>query len=434
MTLRPPSGSGLTRPAPAPVARGGRVEPDHDGSVESRASWVVAIVALVILAAAYGGPLLAAVALKPIAADLGTPRSVPTLATSLSFIGAGIGGIFMGWLSERIGIRVIVAFGSVMIGSGLAIASSGGVTTLYVGYGVFMGLFGASCMFSPIMTYVSRWFDKRRGTAVALISSGQYVAGIIWPALFQVGVEQIGWRRCMVLFGALVTLVVAPLALIFLRPPPVAPLTGAVHHGPARGTKVAGMHPEYAMVALSAAIFCCCMTMSMPMGHIVALCGDIGIGPAHGAAMLSVLLGSAFLARQFWGWLSDRIGGLQTVLCGSIAQAVAMSGFLFTTNEAGLFAVSAAFGLGYAGLIPAYVLTVRALYPATEASWRVPTVLFAGLLGMAGGGWAAGALYDYFGFYTPAFAVGVGFNLLNVVVILPMVMRTRALALRPVLG
>ena len=405
-----------------------------EDSVETRASWVVAIVALVILAVAYGGPLLAAVALKPIAADLGTPRSVPTLATSLSFIGAGVGGIFMGWMSERIGIRVIVAFGSVMIGSGLAIASSGGVTTLYVGYGVFMGLFGASCMFSPIMTYVSRWFDKRRGTAVALISSGQYVAGIVWPALFQVGVEQIGWRRCMVLFGALVTLVVAPLALIFLRPPPVAPLTGAVHHGPARGTKVAGMHPEYAMVALSAAIFCCCMTMSMPMGHIVALCGDIGIGPAHGAAMLSVLLGSAFLARQFWGWLSDKIGGLQTVLCGSIAQAVAMSGFLFTTNEAGLFAVSAAFGLGYAGLIPAYVLTVRALYPATEASWRVPTVLFAGLLGMAGGGWAAGALYDYFGFYTPAFAVGVGFNLLNVVVILPMVLRTRALALRPVLG
>ena len=238
----------------------------------------------------------------------------------------------------------------------------------------------------------------------------------------------------MVLFGALVTMVVAPLALIFLRPPPVAPLTGVVHHGPARGTKVAGMHPEYAMAALSAAIFCCCMTMSMPMGHIVALCGDVGISPVHGAAMLSVLLGSAFLARQFWGWLSDRIGGLQTVLCGSIAQAVAMSGFLLTTNEAGLFAVSAAFGLGYAGLIPAYVLTVRAMYPATEASWRVPTVLFAGLLGMAGGGWAAGALYDFFGFYTPAFAVGVAFNLMNVVVILPMVRRERSLALRPALG
>ncbi len=403
-------------------------------SVESRASWVIAIVALAILAVAYGGPLLAAVALKPIAAELGAPRSVPTLATSLSFIGAGVGGIFMGWLSEKIGIRIVVTFGAIMIGAGMWLASSGGVTELYVGYGVLMGLFGTSCMFSPIMTYVSRWFDKRRGTAVALISSGQYVAGIIWPAIFQLGVETIGWRRCMVLFGAVVAVVVAPLALIFLRPPPVAPSHGTVHHGPASGTRVAGMHPEWAMVALSAAIFCCCMTMSMPMGHVVALCGDLGISPGHGAAMLSVLLGSAFLARQFWGWLSDKIGGLQTVLCGSIAQAVAMSGFLITSNEAGLFAVSAAFGLGYAGLIPAYVLAVRALYPAAEASWRVPTVLFAGLLGMAGGGWAAGALYDFFGFYTPAFAVGVAFNLMNVVVILPMVIRTRSLLLRPAMG
>ena len=403
-------------------------------SVESRASWVVAIVALTILAIAYGGPMLSAVALKPIAADLGTERSVPTLATSLSFIGAGFGGILMGWLSERIGIRAIVTFGAVMIGIGMAIASSGGVTTLYLGYGVFMGLFGASCMFSPIMTYVSRWFDVRRGTAVALISSGQYVAGIIWPGIFQAGVEAYGWRRCMVLYGIVVAATVVPLALIFLRKPPVVPLHGTMHHGPAKGTRVAGLHPELAMVLLSVAIFCCCMTMSMPMQHLVAYCGDLGIGAAHGAIMLSVLLGSAFLARQFWGWLSDKIGGLRTVLFGSLAQATAMAGFLVTEDETGLFVVSAAFGLGYAGLIPAYVLAVRALYPATEASWRVPTVLFAGLLGMAGGGWTAGALFDFFGFYSPAFAVGVIFNLLNVVVILPLVMRQRRFALRTALG
>ncbi len=403
-------------------------------SVESRASWVVAIVALTILAIAYGGPMLSAVALKPIAADLGTERSVPTLATSLSFIGAGFGGILMGWLSERIGIRAIVTFGAIMIGIGMAIASSGGVTTLYLGYGVFMGLFGASCMFSPIMTYVSRWFDVRRGTAVALISSGQYVAGIIWPGIFQAGVEAYGWRRCMVLYGIVVAATVVPLALIFLRKPPVVPLHGTMHHGPAKGTRVAGLHPELAMVLLSVAIFCCCMTMSMPMQHLVAYCGDLGIGAAHGAIMLSVLLGSAFLARQFWGWLSDKIGGLRTVLFGSLAQATAMAGFLVTEDETGLFVVSAAFGLGYAGLIPAYVLAVRALYPATEASWRVPTVLFAGLLGMAGGGWTAGALFDFFGFYSPAFAVGVIFNLLNVVVILPLVMRQRRFALRTALG
>ncbi len=128
--------------------------------------------------------------------------------------------------------------------------------------------------------------------------------------------------------------------------------------------------------------------------------------------------------------MSDRAGGLHTILYGSMAQAVAMTGFLFTQDEIGLFTVSAAFGLGYAGLIPAYILTVRACYPVSEASWRVPVVMFAGLIGMAGGGWFAGLLYDHFGYYTPAFAAGVGFNLLNLAVIGPMVLRQRGARFR----
>jgi len=354
-------------------------------SVETRASWVVAVVALIILAIAYGAPLMVAVALKPIAADLGTPRSAPALAVSLSFLGAGLGGILMGWLTERLGVRRIVMFGSVMIAAGMALSASGGLLTLYVGYGVLMGLFGASCMFSPLMTYVSRWFDRRRGTAMALISSGQYIAGVVWPSLIQLGVEYQGWRRTMAMFGLLVALGILPLA-----------------------------------------IFSCCMTMAIPTQHLVAFCSDIGIGATHGALMLSVLLGCAFLARQFWGWLSDRIGGIQTILYASVAQAVAMTGFLLTQDEVGLFAVSAAFGLGYAGLIPSYILAVRALYPVSEASWRVPVVMFAGLVGMAGGSWGAGVLHDFFGFYTPAFAAGLGFNLLNLLFILPMVLNRRS--------
>lgn len=397
----------------------------HFGSVETRASWVVAVVALVILAIAYGGPLFSAVAMKPIAAELGTQRSGPAFASSLSYVGAGLGGILMGWLSERMGVRAIVVFGALMIAAGMAISSSGGLGTLYVGHGVFMGLFGASCMFSPIMTYVSRWFDRRRGAAIALISSGQYLAGVVWPSLFQYGVEAVGWRRAMLFYGLVVAVLVVPLALIFLARPPEVPALGAMHHGPPPGTPVAGLRPATAFVLFCVAIFCCCMTMSMPMQHMIAFCSDIGIGPVRGALMLSVLMGTAFVARQFWGWLSDRIGGTETILWASLGQALAMTGFLLTQDEAGLFGVSAAFGLGYAGLIPAYVLAIRAHYPASEASWRVPVVMFAGLLGMAGGGWSAGALYDIFGSYGPAFATGVGFNVLNILVILPMVARER---------
>ena len=401
----------------------------HPHSVETRASWVVAIVALLILAVAYGGPLMIAVALRPMAIDLGTARSAPAAASSMAYIGAGLGGILAGWLAERIGLRIIVIFGAIMIGAGMVVSASGGLYHLYAGHAVLIGLFGASCMFSPIMTYVSRWFDRRRGTAIALISSGQYIAGVVWPSLFQLSVDAYGWRASMAWFGGIVAVIVVPLAAIFLRRPPESPAFGTAHSGPAAGTRVVGLHPDVALGLLCLAIFSCCMTMSMPMAHLVAFCSDIGIGPGPGAAMLSVLMGSAFLARQFWGWLSDRIGGLRTILCGSIAQAIAMSGFLLTQDEIGLFTVSAAFGLGYAGLIPAYVLAVRALYPASEASWRVPVIMFAGLLGMAGGGWIAGVLYDVSGYYAPAFATGIGFNLLNLAVILPLVVRHRGIRL-----
>ena len=170
------------------------------------------------------------------------------------------------------------------------------------------------------------------------------------------------------------------------------------------------------------------------MQHMVAFCSDIGIGPTQGAAMLSVLLGCAFIARQFWGWLSDQVGGLRTILFASSAQAIAMTGFLLTQDEIGLFTVSAAFGLGFSGLIPSYVLAIRAFYPASEASWRVPVVMFAGLIGMAGGGWTAGLIYDHFGTYAPAFAAGVGFNLSNLLVILPMVLLQRSARLRLATG
>jgi MFS family permease len=179
-------------------------------------------------------------------------------------------------------------------------------------------------------------------------------------------------------------------------------------------------------------VFCCCVPMVMPMQHVVAFRGNLGFAASHGAAMLSVLLGSAFLSRMLWGALADRVGGPQTLLCSSLAQLAALSGFLVTRNEAGLFLVSAAFGLGFAGLLPAYVITVRELYPVKEANWRVPTVLFAGFLGMAAGGWGAGALYDHFGYYRPAFGTGIVFNILNLMVLLWLLSRRRELGQRAV--
>jgi MFS family permease len=157
--------------------------------------------------------------------------------------------------------------------------------------------------------------------------------------------------------------------------------------------------------------------MALPQSHLVAFCSDVGIPAAQGAAMLSVLTGCAFVSRQFWGWLADRYGGLVALILGSACQALAIAGFLLTQSEAGLFAVSAIYGLGFSGIVPAYVLVVRELFPSSEASWRVPTVLFVSMSGMAFGSWFAGALYDYFGYYAPAFTIGVVFNLANLMLV-----------------
>jgi MFS family permease len=391
-------------------------------SVETRASWVVALTALAVYTVSFGAPVITVVALKPIAAELGDLRSVPALACSLAWFGAAVGGIPMGWLAERFGIRRIVMFGAANVAAGLAISTLGGAAALYVGHGLFIGLLGNACINAPLYVYVARWFDRRRGSAVALISSGQYLAGTVWPVFFASGIERLGWRGLMLSYAVFAVIVILPASLIVFRPPPDAGSAGAADDR-GRGGAVLGLRRNLVMSLLCFAGLLCCVPMSMPQGHLVAFCTDIGIAPAHGAAMLSVLLGCAFVSRQVWGVISDRIGGLRTVLAGSVCQITAMAGFLLTQDEAGLFAVAAIFGLGFSGIIPAYVVAIRELFPAAEAAWRVPTMLLFSGSGMAFGGWMAGAIYDRAGFYAIAFATGIVFNAAHLLVIGSLVLR-----------
>jgi MFS family permease len=226
-------------------------------------------------------------------------------------------------------------------------------------------------------------------------------------------------------YGLFAIALIAPLALLFLREPPEVPTVTPGGAGEAATPKVFGWPANVVFAMLAIAAFLCCVTMSMPQTHLVALCSDLGITPTHGAAMLSVLLGVGFLSRQGWGAISDRIGGLLTLLISSVLQAAGMVGFLFTQDEAGLFAVAGAFGVGFSALVPAYVLAIREYFPAREASWRVPALLLLSGSGMATGTWIAGILYDHYGYYAPAFAAGVGFNLLNLAVIGTLVLRRR---------
>lgn len=399
-------------------------------SIESRSSWIVAVVCVFVVGTAFGAPWLVTVALKQIAAEMGGARSVPSAAVAFAWFGAACGGIAMGRIAERVGVRYTVLFGSAMIALGLFVASRGEVWQLYLGYGLFVGIIGIGGINAPLYVYVTRWFDRRRGSALALISSGTYVAGSFWPPIFERAIAYGGWRQAMLWFALAELVIIIPLAAIFLKAPPEQPRLAVQAAAQGRREAVLGWPPNLVFVLLCVAIFLCCVTMSMPQQHLVAFCTDLGIAAATGAVMVSVLLGVGVFSRQIWGLISDRIGGLMTVLLGSTSQIVAMSLFLVTQEEAGLFAVSAAFGLGFAGLIPAYVLAVRELFPAVEASWRIPVILLASGSGMATGGWLAGFIYDYAGFYAAAFATGIAFNLANLAIIVTLVGRQTFVAAR----
>jgi MFS family permease len=395
--------------------------------IETRASWVVAGVALATMLMAFGAAWITVVALTDIAAEAGGARSIPALASSLAWLGSGVGGILMGQLAERVGTRWTVIAGALMIALGLVVSTLGSPWPLWVGHGLLIGLVGLGGINAPLYVYVSRWFDRRRGSALALISSGSYLAGAIWPPLFERAVASIGWRQTMLWYALLEVLVILPLAFIFFKRPPEAVHTAAAVQGSATGpARVLGWPPNLVFALLCAGGVLCCVPMAMPQGHLVAFCGDLGISRSVGALMLSVLLGTAFLSRQAWGAISDRIGGLATVFIGSLWQICAMTAFLVTQDERGLFTVAAAFGLGFSGIIPAYVLAIRELYPASQAAWRIPTMLLSTAVGMALGGWLAGALYDYFGSYAPAFAAGVGANALNLLLIGTLLARMRS--------
>jgi len=403
-------------------------------SVETKTSWAVASVALAILGMSFGAAWITVVALKDIASEVGGLRSVPALASALAWLGSGIGGILMSRIAERVGTRSTVIVGSLMIGLGLSISTFGPPWPLWIGHGLFIGLIGLGGINAPLYIYVSRWFDRRRGSALALISSGTYVAGAFWPPIFEQVIANFGWRQAMLWYALAEIVVVVPLAAIYFRAPPEVIQPAAVSGDNPGKARVLGWPSNAVFALMCSAGVLCCIPMAMPQGHLVAFCSDLGISRSMGALMLSVLLGTAFLSRQVWGVISDRIGGLATVLIGSAWQAASMTAFLLTQNEVGLFTVAAAFGLGFSGIIPAYVLAVRELFPASEASWRIPTLLLFSGGGMAAGSWLAGLIYDHLGFYAPAFAVGIGANIFNLLIVCVLVGRTRhqAAAYKPV--
>ncbi len=371
------------------------------------------------------------VALPSVQAEFGVARSDAALPYTVTMIGFGLGSILVGRLSDRLGILVPVAGSALGLGLGYALASRAATLGQFtLAQGLLVGV-ASSATFAPLIADTSLWFTRRRGVAVAVIASGSYLAGTVWPPVVQHFTASEGWRRTYLGIGVFCVVTMLPLALALRRRSPLTETAAATGRGASRWRRPLGMSPAALQALLVVAGLSCCVAMSMPQVHIVAYAADLGHGAAHGARMLSFMLGFGVVSRLTWGWVCDRIGGRLTLLLGSGAQALALVLFLPFDGLAPLYVTSALFGLAQGGIVPAYAVIIRELFPPQEAGVRVGTVLMATVLGMALGGWMSGAIHDLTGSYDAAFLNGILWNLLNLGIAGALLRRSAAPAVEP---
>ena len=387
-------------------------------------------VTLLIMTVGSSGMYVVSVMLPAIQADFGIARAEASLPYTLLMIGFGLGGVVMGKLADRYGVMWPLLAGAACVGLGyIASSLAGSILAFSLVQGVFVGL-GSGAVFAPLVADTSLWFVKRRGMAVAVCASGNYVAGAVWPPIVQHFVEVAGWRATYVGLGIFCGLAMAGLAL-FMRPrPPAAVMAPAPATAAGRSVTMPSLRPFGFSLGAAQGMLCvagvaCCVAMSMPQVHIVAYCTDLGYGAARGAQMLSLMLACGIASRLISGAICDRIGGLRTLLLGSVLQCVALFMFLPFDGLVPLFLVSALFGLFQGGIVPSYAIIVREHFPPAEAGARVGTIIGCTLLGMALGGWMSGKVFDLTGSYHAAFINGIAWNLLNMAIAITLLVRVQ---------
>ena len=390
-------------------------------SIDSPAAWRRLVISLAVGSVGCVGFWSYVVALPAVQADFGITRAQASLPYTLIMVGFAFGGLVMGWLTDRFGVFTPLAGGAVLMALAYGLA---GVSTGVVSFALAQGLLGIGCSacFSPLMADISHWFERRRGLAVTIVSSGNYVAGALWPPVIQYVIETSGWRAAHFGLGVLCVALVLPLAFLLRAPPPVG---SSAKTAPKPLQGIIALPPGALLLLICAAGFACCVAMSMPQVHLVAYCADLGYGPAQGAQMLSLMLALGVVSRIICGFISDRIGGLMTLLIGSGAQGLALLLYMFFDGLTSLYLISALFGFFQGGIIPMYAIIVREYFPAGKAGAHIGLIIMATLLGMALGGWFSGVIFDWTGSYRAAFFNGVLWNLVNLAVVALIIWRRR---------
>lgn len=398
--------------------------PAPASQMESPYAWLRLGVSVLLSTIGGVGMWSVVVALPAVQREFGVARADAAFPYSLTMIGFMFGGVMMGRLSDRFGVIVPVVAGTLFMSAGyIATAYAPSLGAFAVIYGVAIGMLGSAATFSPLVADSSLWFDRRRGLAVSLCASGNYLAGTFWPPIIEPFITAYGWRPTHIGIGLFCLATMLPLSLVLRRRPPMPLASAAARDG--ASARPLGLTPNAVQGLLALAGLGCCIAMSMPQVHIVAYCVDLGYGPARGAEMLSLMLGFGVVSRLVFGGILDRIGGLPTLLLGSTLQAVMLAFYLPFDGLVSLYLVSALFGLSQGGIVPSYAVIVRELFPARQAGIRISLAISATLAGMALGSWLSGAIFDWTGSYKAALVHGIGWNLVTMSVAFWMLRRRR---------
>ncbi len=399
--------------------------PGSQADIDGAYAWVRMTICLILGTVGSVGIWSIVVILPQVQEEFGVLRADASVPYTATTIGYAIGNFAFGRLADRHGTTRPLVFAGMLLGAGyLLSAGAQSIGMISILHGVMIGL-GSSAVFAPLMVDVSRWFVRRRGIAVAVAASGNYLAGALWPLVMQPMLATGGWRFTYVVIGLICIAVIVPLAFTLRRPPPaeLPACPGAAAGG--GGTLPIGLTPRQLQMLLVAAGLSCCIAMSMPQTHLIAYCADLGYGPARGAEMLALMMVAGAVSRLVSGLLADKLGGVRTQLIGALGQLLGLMLFIPFDSLASLYVVSLLFGLSQGGIIPSYAIIIREYLPAREAGERVGLVIMATLFGMGFGGWINGFIYDLTGSYEAAFLHGIGWNLFNIAVMCVILFRTR---------
>ncbi len=396
---------------------------DEADLLDSRYAWTRLAISLVIATVGNVGMWAIIVIMPAVQAEFGVDRADASLPYTLTMVGFAAGNLLIGRIVDRFGVTAALSGAAVMIGAATALAALSPSVLVLSMLQMVIG-FGTAASFGPLIADVSLWFLKRRGIAVAITASGNYLSGAIWPIILSGVLADQGWRAVYLVLAVVTVVAMLPLALLLRRRVPLAARARADAASNLRAN-AAGFAPRTLMVMLGAAGVGCCVAMSMPQVHIVSLCVDLGYGPAVGGQMLSLMLLGGVASRLVSGLLADRLGGVLTLLIGSALQCIALFLYLPSGGLVSLYTVSLIFGLAQGGIVPSYALVVREYMPSQEAGRRVGFVMMATIVGMALGGWMSGWIYDVTGGYRMAFINGIVWNFLNIGIMVLILMRTR---------